>query len=36
VQPTNRDVTVDAGGAGDKRLVRAVIDHQLERQPVRV
>jgi hypothetical protein len=36
MDPADRDVTVDACGASDKRLVPAVIDHQRERQPARV
>jgi hypothetical protein len=36
VDPADRDVPVDVRGVGEQRLVPAVIDHQLERQPVRV
>jgi hypothetical protein len=36
VHPTNRDPLIELGGAGDQRLVPAVIDHQCEHQPVRV
>ena len=36
VHPADRDVPVDVRGIGEERLVPAVIDHQFERQPVRV